>query len=784
MKRLLSILLIFAAVMSIAFAQSDGSSRRGRKPVDMQGDDAYSIKFEDTTALCLVGNVMFYHNGTVITCDSAVRYSERHMECFSNVLINKDSLYVYGDRAEYNGETNMAYVYSPLIKVVDGDATMYTYSFSFNTLENVGRFGGGAIITKGDNRLEAENGYYYADSSIVVCVDAVEMQDTQYKLQSDSVVYNLDTDVAEFATETYIWNENNEMVNAKSGRYDRNADRFELFEDSYILTEKQEVWADSVDYRRALENAILRRNIQIDDTDQKVLAFGDYGEYWGDREEALLTERPLIINYDPEMGDSLYVRADSILLFTERPYDVDSTAVVDSLVVDSLATDSMVMNSPIMDSQLVDLQSATVPEEEVLQQSTEEATTTDVATDSVAEVTPIEDSVAVVQPTDSVAIVQPVEDSLSAPKVEPTPEQQAQQEPQEQIEADKDTRKADVQAEKERVKAEKAKAKAEKAAAKEARLKEKAAARRAKRQAKVEKYGRGKGAVSDSLAQDSLAADSLARIDSLATSAADVNADSLAVADTIPHDSVHRIIRAYRNVRTYRNDFQSICDSMVILSVDSIIHLYQSPILWYNSNQVTADEIDIYTSNQQITRAEFVGNPIMAEQIDSMAYNQVAGKTIEALFRDNEIYRVNAIGNGQTLYYTTDQNSGRVTEFMTITCGDISFLMKDRQIETIIWRGNPVYSIYNILQVPEDQQRTLRDFVWHGDKRPKLDQVLDRGLRPSRREEMQKLPKPEFPIQQSIDRRRKRLTESGQWRDRTETLSPEALQFVESVSRR
>ena len=749
--------------MSIAFAQSGGSSCRGRKPVDMQGDDAYSIKYEDTTALCLVGNVMFYHNGTVITCDSAVRYSERHMECFRNVLINKDSLYVYGDRAEYNGETNMAYIYSPLIKVIDGDATMYTYSFSFNTLENVGRFGGGAIITNGDNRLEAERGYYYADSSVVICVEAVEMQDTQYKLQSDSVIYNLDTDVAEFATETFIWNENNEMVNAKSGRYDRNADRFELFEDSYILTEKQEVWADSVDYRRALENAILRRNIQIDDSDQKVLAFGDYGEYWGDREEALLTERPLVISYDPEMGDSLFVRADSILLFTERPYDIDSTAVADSLATDSLATAPQGVQSF---------------GEDIRQQIADAAAAMGVTTDSVAVATPIEDSVAA-QPTDSVSIAQPVEDSVAATIVELTPEQL-----KEQAKAEKEAAKAAAKAEKERVKAEKAKAKAEKAAAKEARLKEKAAERRAKRLAKIEKYERKKGIVRDSLAQDSLAADSLAQVDPAAEFAADEQSDSVAVADTIPHDSVRRIIRAYRNVRSYRSDFQSICDSMAILSLDSTIHLYQSPILWYGANQVTANVIDIYTANQQITRAEFIGNPIMAEQIDSVAFNQVAGKTIEALFRDNEVYRVNAVGNGQTLYYTTDQNSGRVTEFMTITCGDISFLMKDRQIETIIWRGNPVYSIYNITQVPEDQQRTLRDFVWHGDKRPELDQVLDRNLRPSRREEMLKKPQPEFPIQQSIDRRRKRLTESGQWRDRTETLSPDAIQFVESVSRR
>lgn len=774
MKRLSSILFIVAALFSIAFAQSGPSSRSGRKPVDMQGDDAYSIQYQDTTALCLVGNVMFYHNGTVITCDSAVRYSERHMECFRNVLINKDSLYVYGDRAEYNGETNMAYVYSPLIKVVDGDATMYTYNFSFNTLDNVGKFGGGAILTKGDNRLEAEEGYYYADSSVVICVEAVEMQDAQYKLKSDSVVYNLDTDVAAFATDTYIWNEKGEMVNATAGRYDREADRFELFSDSYILTEKQEVWADSIDYKRALENAILRRNIQIDDIDQKVLAFGDYGEYWGDREQALLTERPSVISYDPEMGDSLFVRADSIWLFTERPYDIDSTELMtDSLMV----ADSMAQGAPLLDDaarqQMADAMNQLAPVGDSTKVALQPTTPTDsVEIDSVAE-----------QVADSVSVVEAVADSVAVVE-ELTPEQI-----KEQQRAEAEAEKAAAKAEKERVKAEKEKAKAAKAAEKEARLKAKAAERRAKRLAKIQKYERERGMASDSLASDSLAndslqVDSLAGIDPAAEFAEDEQSDSLVVADSIPTDSVHRIIRAYRNVRSYRKDFQSISDSMVVLSVDSTIHLYHSPILWYGSNQVTADQIDIFTANQQITRAEFIGNPIMAEQIDSVAYNQVAGKTIEALFRDNEIYRVNAVGNGQTLYYTTDENSGRVTEFMTITCGDISFLLEERQVETIIWRGNPVYSIYNIEQVPAEQERTLRDFQWHGDQCPTEEQVFDRNLRPSRRDRMMSIPHPEFPIQESIDRRRKRLTESGHWRDRNETLSPEAVEFVEGVSRR
>lgn len=50
----------------------------------------------DSTVHAFVGNVVAYHNGAVMLCDSAVRYDENRIECFENVLINKDSTYVYG----------------------------------------------------------------------------------------------------------------------------------------------------------------------------------------------------------------------------------------------------------------------------------------------------------------------------------------------------------------------------------------------------------------------------------------------------------------------------------------------------------------------------------------------------------------------------------------------------------------------------------------------------------------------------------------------------------------
>ena len=126
-----------------------------------------------------------------------------------------------------------------------------------------------------------------------------------------------------------------------------------------------------------------------------------------------------------------------------------------------------------------------------------------------------------------------------------------------------------------------------------------------------------------------------------------------ASADSLPrmHDSIFRLLQGYRNVRIYRSDFQSVCDSMTAVSTDSTIHLYVDPVLWNEQNQITSEVMDIFTRNRQLARADFVGAPMMANRLDSIHYNQIAGKEMTAYFRDNAIWLNKVNGNARTLYY-------------------------------------------------------------------------------------------------------------------------------------
>lgn len=287
-----------------------------RRMVDMTADDSYLIEKGDSTIFILVGNFAAHHNGAVILADSAVRYSNQSFECFGNVLINQNTTYIYGERAEYNRNNNTAKVFSKLVKVVDEDAVMYTYQCKFNTADSEGEFSGGCYVEKEDNLLEAERGFYNTKTHELKAITRVQMRNNDYEILSDSVIFNTQTEDAEYFTNTHIWNKNDEYLNTQAGTYTKESDLHHLTRNSYLLQPEREVWSDSIMYYRTDGHIIARRNIQVDDTTQKVLGFADYAEWWDEPGNALFTRRPSMINYDPELSDSIYLSADTLWMYT------------------------------------------------------------------------------------------------------------------------------------------------------------------------------------------------------------------------------------------------------------------------------------------------------------------------------------------------------------------------------------------------------------------------------------------------------------------------------------
>ncbi len=864
MRRILSLIIISAVAIPLfgtLFAQKRDAEQpqEESKVIDLTADIVYPLKLNDTVeVMCLVGNFAAQHNGAIITADSAVRYNDKRLECFGDVLINKNTTYAYADRADYNGDINEVSLYAPIIKVVDGDATLYCYNFSFNTLDNIGFYVGGGVMVNGTNVMESVTGYYYSDTKELIGVGDVELSGDEYEMKSDSIIYNTESESARYFENTDIWNENDEYLSADAGDYDKLLDRYSFSLNGYILTNEQEMWSDSMDYFRASEHIYMRQNIQIDDTTHKSLIFGDYGEYIKNPGDMILVGRPSIINYDAEQGDSLYMRADTFQIFTLNRFEPADSVNIESAsdaaeeLIDEIRQEKAAAKqsddmhagehhdhdahdhahdhdheanaasgeeSPATSKSEVGRDRAQTPPQGppasgagprvnvgsskigVPNDSLERSVVQRSQADSIAADSVVVDSLA----ADSLAVDSLVLDSLAraADTLNFWQKTVANYKEAQAVRAAKRAEEAvarkiildSIGKARQIIINEKLDAEAVREARRVAQRKAKMAEREAKKirrdvargkikaedtvalmagiavdtTALIQELAPKQSVVSDSLAVDSLARDSLA-VDSLA-------ADSVAV------DSLYRLTKGYRNVKIYRTDFQAVADSMVTSSLDSIIRLYLNPILWHDANQVTSDIMDIYTDNNQIKKAIFTGGtPIMASEITPYVYyNQVAGKVITSLFAEGAVYRNDVDGNAQTIYFMQDDKTQEVNGLMTMESGSATFYIEDQTVVGITYRTEPDYILYPLSKVPADQSLSLKGFEWHGERRPTREQVFDRAIRPSVREEKSALSRPQFPIKEALDAHRKDLIESGEWLDRNDLVAPRAEAWMESL---
>ena len=94
-------------------------------------------------------------------------------------------------------------------------------------------------------------------------------------------------------------------------------------------------------------------------------------------------------------------------------------------------------------------------------------------------------------------------------------------------------------------------------------------------------------------------------------------------------DSTYREVKAYYGVRFYRTDIQGVCDSMQFNSRDSILYMYNDPILWNEQYQLYGDTILIYMADSTIDHAHVQQFAFAIQQVDTGYYNQLKGNDLK-----------------------------------------------------------------------------------------------------------------------------------------------------------
>lgn len=192
-----------------------------------------------------------------------------------------------------------------------------------------------------------------------------------------------------------------------------------------------------------------------------------------------------------------------------------------------------------------------------------------------------------------------------------------------------------------------------------------------------------------------------------------LHADTLEMATV---DSTSREIKAFYGVRFYRSDIQGVCDYMRYNTRDSVLYMYDRPVLWNEQYQISGDTIVVYMNDSTIEYAHVIQYAFAVQHLDSSYFNQLKGNDLKAYFEGKAVRQIDVEGNAESIFYPLD--NGEMIGMNETKSGFLTIWVKDNKLERLkIW-PSPQGTLTPIPDL-KPEQKTLKDFHWYDDLRPK-----------------------------------------------------------------
>lgn len=270
----------------------------------------------------LIGNVQFRKGDMFMYCDSAHFYEQTNsLDAFGNVKMEQgDTLFVYADELDYDGNLELAILYAnegKKVKLINNDVKLETDIFNYDLGINLGYYEVGGVLTDKQNRLTSLQGEYSpstkdANFYLDVHLNSISESDT-LDMFTDTLSYNTGTHVAELVCFTEILN-NRGTILAQSGTYNTSTNLADLYDRSLIITKDgNTLTGDTIYYDRNNGHGEAFGNMILTDSAHQSSVHGEYGFYNQLIDSALVTGKACAKEYSKK--DTLYLHGDTIRTF-------------------------------------------------------------------------------------------------------------------------------------------------------------------------------------------------------------------------------------------------------------------------------------------------------------------------------------------------------------------------------------------------------------------------------------------------------------------------------------
>lgn len=309
----------------------------------------------------LIGNVQLKQRNTLMYCDSALIYeSENVVEAFQNVRINhNDSVTITGNFLNYNGNTRKALIKGNVV-LVDKQMTLTTDQLDYDLENQFGYYANGGKIVSKENVLTSRIGYYYARKNEFFFKQKVLLNNPEYVMVSDTLLYQTIKKTAYFFGSTQITSDGDKIL-CENGWYNTQSDQSQFSKNAVIFTDRKMLQADSLFYDRKVKLGKAFRSIHVYDSVQKLHLYGNRGIYNGRTKITYVNGASYAMKL-MDKGDSLFLYSDTLLVAERlnkqkqlfkayhrvRIFKSDMQAVCDSLVYVQDDSVMQLYSKPIM----------------------------------------------------------------------------------------------------------------------------------------------------------------------------------------------------------------------------------------------------------------------------------------------------------------------------------------------------------------------------------------------------------------------------------------------------
>lgn len=189
------------------------------------------------------GKVKVKQDKTLFYADSAVLNPITNVfEAFGNIHINDaDSVHTYAQYLKYLAKEKQAFL-KKRVRLTDGKSTLTSDELEYDVTVKIGTYLKGGKVVNEKTTLTSIEGYYYGDTRDIIFKRNVKLVNPDYKIDTDTLQYNTNTEIATFTSPTTIRNDKKLVIKTRSGFYDLKNKRAELYkrpvidDSSYTMT--------------------------------------------------------------------------------------------------------------------------------------------------------------------------------------------------------------------------------------------------------------------------------------------------------------------------------------------------------------------------------------------------------------------------------------------------------------------------------------------------------------------------------------------------------------------